>query len=98
MKKTLALLSALLLTLSLTGCGGRLHYVQPPQACYGLYADYYWYELGDIICIGNNDCLYYCFPKNETPVAKTRMAAEELYRFIKESRRKAVAAKSELNA
>lgn len=68
---------------TLTGCGGRLHYTQTPQSCYGLYADYYWYELGDIICIGNNDRLYYCFPKGQVPVAKTRLAAEELYKLYK---------------
>lgn len=73
---------------ALTGCGGRLNYTQPPQACYGLYADYYWYELGDIICIGNNDVLYYCFPKDSTPVAKLRLAAEEMYRMYKAGRQK----------
>lgn len=70
----------------LTGCGGRLDYAQPPLACYGLYADYYWYELGDIICIGNSDVLYYCFPKKPDVVAKTRMAAEELYKMKKHRR------------
>jgi len=65
----------------LTGCGGRLRYVQSPRASYGLYADYYWYEIGDMISIGNHDALYYCFPQGEGDVvAKTRLAAEELYR------------------
>lgn len=68
---------------TLSGCDGRLSYTQPPQSCYGLYSDYYWYELGDIVCIGNNDRLYYCFPKDGTPVAKTRLAAEELYKLYK---------------
>ncbi len=67
----------------LTGCDGRLQYEQPPLACYGLYADYYWYEIGDVICIGSKDALYYCFPEGKTPVAKTRMAAEELYKLKK---------------
>ncbi len=67
----------------LTGCDGKLDYTQPPLACYGLYADYYWYELGDVICIGNADALYYCFPKCGDVVAKTRMAAEELYKLKK---------------
>ena len=67
----------------LTGCDGKLNYVQPPLACYGLYADYYWYEISDVICIGNKDALYYCFPKGATPVAKTRLAAEELYKLKK---------------
>ena len=67
----------------LTGCDGKLSYNQPPLACYGLYSDYYWYEIGDVICIGNKDALYYCFPKGKTPVAKTRLAAEELYKLKK---------------
>ncbi len=66
---------------TLTGCDGKLHYTQSPLSSYGLYSDYYWYELGDIICIGNNDALYYCFPKCGDVVAKTRLAAEELYKI-----------------
>ena len=68
----------------LTGCDGKLDYSQGPVACYGLYSDYYWYELGDVVCIGNSDALYYCFPKGGDPVAKTRMAAEELYKLKKQ--------------
>lgn len=67
----------------LTGCDGKLEYSQSALACYGLYADYYWYSIADVICIGNADALYYCFPKDGTPVAKTRMAAEELYKMKK---------------
>ncbi len=70
----------------LTGCNGKLSYEQGPLANYGLYADYYWYEIGDVICIGNNDVLYYCFPKGPLPVAKARLAAEELYKLKKPSR------------
>ena len=71
----------------LTGCDGKLHYTQGPLACYGLYADYYWYEIGDVICIGNRDALYYCFPQSGDVVSKTRLAVEELYKLKK--RRKA---------
>lgn len=68
----------------LSGCDGRLEYVQAPLSSYSLYADYYWYELGDMICIGTKDVLYYCFPKNECDVvAKTRLAAEELFKISK---------------
>lgn len=65
---------------TLTGCDGKLSYTQSPAFSYGLYADYYWYEIGDVICIGNNDTLYYCFPKTATPVAKARLAAEEMFK------------------
>ncbi len=68
---------------TLTGCDGKLQYSQGPLACYSLYADYYWYEIGDVICIGNNDVLYYCFPKGGDVVAKTRIATEELYKLKK---------------
>ena len=68
----------------LTGCDGRLEYIQKPQSCYGLYADYYWYEIADVICIGDNETLYYCFPKNAGDVvAKTRLAVEEMYKLYK---------------
>ena len=68
----------------LDGCEGKLHYVQKPLASYSLYADYFWYEIGDVICIGDNDALYYCFPKTDsTPVAKARLAAEELYKLVR---------------
>ena len=67
----------------LTGCDGKLRYEQGPLACYGLYSDYYWYEIGDVICIGNRDALYYCFPEGGDVVAKTRLAAEELYKLKK---------------
>ncbi len=68
----------------LTGCDGRLDYIQKPQSCYGLYADYYWYEIADVICIGDNDKLYYCFPRETRDVvAKTRLAVEEMYKLYK---------------
>ena len=72
---------------TLTGCGGKLNYTQKPQACYSVNADYYWYEMGDIISIGNSECLYYCFPRNAGDfVAKTRFAAEEMYKLYKSRR------------
>jgi len=68
----------------LTGCEGRLDYNQKPGASYSLYSDYYWYEVGDMICIGNTGVLYYCFPKEGGDVvAKTRLATEELYKMTR---------------
>lgn len=70
----------------LTGCDGQLDYRQKPSASYSLYSDYYWYELGDMICIGNHRMLYYCFPRESGDVAaKTRLAAEELYQLRKKA-------------
>ena len=72
----------------LTGCDGRLDYSQGPLACYSVYADYNWYEIGDMICIGNHDVLYYCFPQNDGDVvSKTRIAVEELYKLNKKQHR-----------
>lgn len=72
----------------LTGCDGRLDYRQVPSASYSLYSDYYWYELGDVICIGDSEALYYCFPEESADVvAKTRLAAEELYKVVRKKRK-----------
>lgn len=67
----------------LTGCDGLLNYKQSPHASYGLYSDFYWYEIGDMICVGDEKVQYYCFPRNAgNVVAKTRLAAEELYKLL----------------
>lgn len=67
----------------LTGCDGRLDYTQKPQVHYSLYADYYWYELADVICIGDTQVHYFCLFKNGESVAKLRLAAEEMYKLYK---------------
>jgi hypothetical protein len=73
---------------TLTGCEGKIQYTQKPTASYSLYADYYWYETGDVICIGDSKVLYYCFPKaGGDIVAKTRLATEELYKITKQNRK-----------
>jgi len=73
---------------NLVGCDGKLNYTQKPLASYSLYADYYWYEIGDVISIGNKEAVYYCFPKDKSvPVAKARLAAEELYKYTKSKKR-----------
>ena len=69
----------------LDGCEGKLHYEQSPLASHSLNVDYHWYEIGDVICIGDRKCLYYCFPKGAGDVvAKTRQAAEEMYKISRE--------------
>lgn len=66
----------------LDGCDGKLHYEREPKANHSLYSDYYWYEIGDMICIGDMKVLYYCFPKNDGDiVAKARIATEEIYKL-----------------
>ncbi|MBE6761983.1 MAG: hypothetical protein E7551_06810 [Ruminococcaceae bacterium] len=68
---------------TLTGCDGQINYTQAPELSYSLYSDYYWYEIGDMVCIGSGKVLYYCFPKDKSvSVAKVRLAAEELYKIV----------------
>lgn len=68
----------------LEGCDGRLHYEQPPLFSYSINSDFNFYEIGDVICIGTAEHLFYCFPivKGDV-VAKTRLAAEELYKIVR---------------
>lgn len=75
---------------TLNGCDGTLDFSLKPSATYSLYSDYFWYELGDMISIGDSKLLYYCFPKVSGDfVAKTRLAAEELYKITKLQKEKA---------
>ena len=67
---------------ALTGDDGVLSYAQPPLASYTVNSDFYWYERGDVISIGNKRHLFFCLPKDQSiPVAKAKMAAEELYKI-----------------
>ena len=72
----------------LTGADGKLDYTQSPVAAHTLYADYYWYEIGDVIGIGNNEFSYFCFPEGNVSVTKARLATEELYKLLKTARRR----------
>lgn len=75
---------------TLDGCEGKLHYEQKPLASYSICADFNFYEIGDVVAIGNTDRLYYCFPKCEGDiVAKIRLAAEELYKIKKAEKQRA---------
>ncbi len=62
---------------------GEIDFCQKPLTSYSLNSDFNWYEIGDIICIGDNHCLYYCFPKVKFDlVAKVRLATEEIYKLL----------------
>ncbi len=74
----------------LIGCDGKLDFSVKPSSSYSLYSDYLWYEIGDMICIGDTKAFYYCFPQVDGDfVAKTRLATEELYKLTKQSKIKA---------
>ena len=68
----------------LTGADGKLDYHQSPIYSHTLYSDYYWYEIGDVIGIGDNEFSYFCFPKGNVSVTKARLATEELYKMKKQ--------------
>ncbi len=67
----------------LVGADGILDYSQSPTHSHTLYSDYYWYEMGDVIGIGDNEFSYFCFPKGNVSVTKARLATEELYKMKK---------------
>ncbi|MBE5872918.1 MAG: hypothetical protein E7287_00770 [Lachnospiraceae bacterium] len=74
----------------LTGADSKLDYSQSPVFSHTLYSDYYWYEIGDVIGIGDNEFSYFCFPKGDVSVTKARLATEELYKMKKQRKVKNV--------
>ena len=65
----------------LTAQDGRVLFTQSPLASYSLNADFNWYEIGDVIGIGDKKRLFYCFPQTQKDVVtKARFATEELYK------------------
>ena len=67
---------------TLVGCEGRLNYKQKPSSNYSLNSDFFWYEIGDVIGIGDGIARYYCIPKNQKDVVcKARLAQEEIYKI-----------------
>lgn len=72
----------------LIGCDGKLEYSHSALASHTINADFYWYTIGDCISIGNREMLYYCFPKTNIPVAKIRLASEEIYKIKRAEKRR----------
>jgi hypothetical protein len=69
---------------TLESSDGTLKYTQPPTLSYTLNADYFWYEIGDVISFGDKKALYYCFVKDGVSVAKARLATEEMFKLAKQ--------------
>lgn len=68
--------------LRVVGCDDKLDFTLNASFGYSLNSDFYWYEINDIICIGDLKARYYCFPKeNNVIVAKARLAQEEIYKL-----------------
>ena len=71
-----------------------MDYSQKPIVSYSLNSDYFWYEIGDVICIGDGNILYYCFSKDAGDiVAKTRLATEEMFKIAKANRKQSAGRK-----
>lgn len=70
----------------LVGAEGKLDYRQGPAFSHTLYSDYYWYEMGDVISIGDNEFSYFCFPQENVSVTKARLATEEIFKIKKQIR------------
>ena len=67
---------------------GKLDYSQSALASYTIYSDYYWYERGDVIGIGDTEYSYFCIVKDNVSVTKARLAAEEIYKIAKARKRR----------
>ncbi|MBE5742768.1 MAG: 1-acyl-sn-glycerol-3-phosphate acyltransferase [Clostridiales bacterium] len=74
--------------LKLVSLDGKITASQSAKNSYSINADFYWYEGGDIVSLGNSEILYYCFPKENIPVAKIRLAGEETYKLLKKEEKK----------
>ena len=58
-------------------------YEHKPLTSHGICADFFWYEMGDVIGIGTKSETYYCILDEVYKVTKARFAAEELYVKLK---------------
>ena len=68
---------------------GELTFTRHPLDSYTAASDLHWYEIGDMISIGDSEKVFYCFPPKGTDVAaKVRMATEHIYRKAREEQAK----------
>lgn len=68
--------------LRVVGCDGKLDHLHTPQQSHSISSEFYFYEIGDVICLGNHSMMLYCFPETEGDiVTKIRLAAEEQYKM-----------------
>ncbi len=68
----------------LVGCDGRLDYKQSARSMYTCESAFYWYQMRDVIGMGDKRALYFAMPKERLELsAKTRLAVEEMFKIIK---------------
>lgn len=66
----------------LTAFDGKLECIVPSKLTYSVNADFYWYQIADVITVNDAKNSYFCFPKSKKDiVAKMRLAAEEIYKI-----------------
>ena len=62
----------------------KLEFYLDSLSSYSVNSDFFWYQIGDMVSIGDNKGLFYCFPKKKKDVvAKIRLATEEIYKLKK---------------
>ena len=61
---------------------GKLNCQVPSKQTYSINADFFWYQIADVVTINDSKYSYFCFPKEKRDVvAKMRLATEELYKI-----------------
>lgn len=71
----------------LTGCDGKLDYRQSSDSMYTCEAIPYWYQIDDVIGMGDKRALYYAFPTEQKQVVgKVKLATEEIFKIIREQK------------
>ena len=61
---------------------GKLECIVPAKQTYTINADFFWYQIADVITVNDAKASYFCFPKGSKDiVAKMRLATEELYKL-----------------
>jgi hypothetical protein len=74
----------------LSGCDGKLDYRQSSISMYTCEATPYWYQIDDVIGMGNNRALYFAFPTEQKHVVgKVKLAVEEIYKILDEQKKNA---------
>ena len=75
----------------LRGCDGKIDYRQSSRGMYTCEAIPYWYQIDDVIGMGDHHALYYAFPtEHKEVVGKVKLAAEEIYKILREEKTKAI--------
>lgn len=67
----------------LTGCDGRLDYKQSSKSMYTCESAFHWYEIGDVIGMGDKHALYFAMPsEGKHNVCKSRLGVEETFKIL----------------